>query len=122
MLLVRRRRRMVRIPALLWKRNVRAEAQHATARLEFMGPDHHRVRNYVVVGLAREQRALSPGAIAGALDLEPERVGAILDDLEAHLTFLYRRDGHNVDWAYPVTSEETPHRVTLDSGERFFAA
>jgi hypothetical protein len=38
------------------------------------------------------------------------------------LTFLYRGDGRNVDWAYPVTVEQTPHRVTFDNGERFFAA
>ena len=121
-LLMRRRRRMFRLPAAIWRRNVGAEAHRAAARLEFMGPDHHRIRNFVVAELPRAQQSLGPEAIATGVSLDIERVGEILDELEARLTFLYRRDGRNVDWAYPVTAEETPHRVTLDTGERFFAA
>ena len=121
-LLMRRKRRMFRLPAAIWKRNVRLEARRAAGRLELMGPAHHRVRNFVVTELPRAQQPLSPEAIAVGVGLEIERVGEILDELEAHLTFLYRRDGRNDDWAYPVTAENTPHRVTLDNGERFFAA
>ena len=121
-LLMRRRRRMFRVPAPIWKLSVRAESRRAVARLDFMVPDHHLVRNFVVVELPRAQQPLTPDAIAKGVGLELERVRGILDELEAQLTFLYRRDGHNVDWAYPVTTEETPHRVTLDSGERFFGA
>jgi hypothetical protein len=113
---------MFRVPAAIWRRNVRSEARRAAARLEFMGSDHHRIRNFVVTELSRAQQPLSPETIAEGVGLERERVLGILDELEAQLTFLYRRDGRNVDWAYPVTAEETPHRVTLDSGERFFAA
>ncbi len=121
-LLIRRKRRMFRVPAIIWKRNVRSEARRAAERLEFMGPDHHRIRNFVVTGLARVQQPLNPEAIAEGVGLPTEQVGEILEELEAKLTFLYRRDGRNVDWAYPVTAEETPHRVTLDTGERFFGA
>ena len=121
-LLIRRKRRMFRVPAVVWKHNVRSDARRAAARLEFMGLDHHRIRNFTVTELPRAQQPLSAKAIAGGLGLETERVGEILDELEAHLTFLYRRDGRNVDWAYPVTAERTPHRVTFDNGERFFAA
>ena len=121
-LLMRRKRRMFRVPAAVWKRNVRSEAHRAAVRLEFMGPDHHRIRNFVVTELPRAQQPLSPEAIAAGVGLETERVGEILDELEEHLTFLYRTDGHNVDWAYPVTAEKTSHRVTFDNGDRFFAA
>ena len=119
---MRRKRRMFRLPAAIWKRTVRSEAHRAAARLEFMGADHHRIRNFVVAELPRAQQPLSPERIAAGVGLEIERVQEILDELEAQLTFLYRRDGLNVDWAYPVTAEKTPHRVTLDNGERFFAA
>lgn len=121
-LLVKRRRVTFRIPASLWKRDVRSEARRARARLDFMGPEHHRVRNFVVTELSRRAGPLSADTIGGALGLERERVREILDDLESHLTFLYRSDSHNVDWAYPVTAENTPHQVTFDNGERFFAA
>jgi hypothetical protein len=119
---MRRKRRLFRVPEAIWKHNVRMEARRAAARLEFMGPDHHRVRNFVVTVLPRVQQPLSPEAIAAGIGLETERVVEILDALEARLTFLYRSDGRNVDWAYPVTAEETPHRVTFDNGERFFGA
>lgn len=119
-LLVMRGRLTLRVPSLLWKWSVLSEARHATARLEFMGPEHHRVRNYVVTEL--RQHPLSVDTIAEGVELEAKRVRGILDDLETHLTFLYRSDGHNVDWAYPVTAENTPHQVTVDNGERFFAA
>lgn len=121
-LLMRRNRRMLRVPAAVWKRNVRSEARRSAARLDFMGPVHHRIRNFVVTELPRAGRPLGPKTIAATLDLEPDLVGEILDELEAHLTFLYRSDGHNVDWAYPVTAEETPHKLTFDNGERFFGA
>jgi hypothetical protein len=113
---------MFRIPSVVWKQRIRSEARRAAARLDFMGPVHHRIRNYVVAELPRTQLHLSPEVIAEGLELETGRVREVLDDLEAQLTFLYRGDGTNVDWAYPVTTQETPHRVTFDNGERFFAA
>jgi hypothetical protein len=113
---------MIRVPAFVWKGNVRSEARRSAARLEFMGPAHHRIRNFVVTELAGAQQPLSPEAIADGVGLETGRVGEILDELEAQLTFLYRSDGRNVDWAYPVTAQRTPHRVTLDTGDRFFGA
>jgi hypothetical protein len=121
-LLVRRRRRMIRVPAALWKRETRRETQRAAARLAFMDPDHRLIRNFVVTEIARRGEPVDLGAIVEATGIEPNRVLQILDELEAHLTFLYRTDGENVDWAYPVAAHETPHRVTLDSGDRFFAA
>ena len=121
-LLTRRRRHLVRVPAFVWKRKVRAEAQRATSQVSFMGPTHHSVRNFAVTELARTRRSLTPAAIAAGLDLDTDDVTEVLDELEAQLTFLYRQDGRNVDWAYPVTTEATPHRVRLDSGDRFFAA
>jgi hypothetical protein len=38
------------------------------------------------------------------------------------MTFLYRSDGINVDWAYPAAAAVTPHRVRFDSGETLYAA
>jgi hypothetical protein len=89
-LLMRRKRRMFRVPAALWKHNARSEARRAAARLEFMGSVHHRVRNFVVAELPRAQQPLSPEAIAAGVGLETGRVREILDELEAHLTFLGR--------------------------------
>jgi hypothetical protein len=113
---------MFRIPRTLWRRRVRAEAARARDRLGFMGADHHAVRDFVVLELARRDTPLDSSAIAAGTGLGSERTVEVLDDLERNLTYLFRRDGRRVDWAYPVTVERTPHRIRLDSGERLFGA
>ena len=86
-----------------------------------MTEDHHRVRDFAVLELPRRGAPLSPGAIAEALELPPPRVLALLDDLEAHLTFLFRNDRGEVTWAYPVTVAETPHHAAFSTGEEAFS-
>jgi hypothetical protein len=44
-------------------------------------------------------------------------VVTILDELEAHLTFVFRNEAGAVTWAYPVTVDETPHHATFSTGE-----
>jgi hypothetical protein len=90
--------------------------------LAFMTADHHRVRNFVVSELPRACAPLAPELIAGRLELPLEGVVAILDDLEKHLTFLFRNPKGAVEWAYPVTVAPTPHKVTFSSGEKLYAA
>jgi len=38
------------------------------------------------------------------------------------MTYLYRNARGEVTWAYPVTVDHTPHRVTFSSGEQIYAA
>jgi hypothetical protein len=38
------------------------------------------------------------------------------------MTFLFRNEEGAVTWAYPVTVERTPHRVSLSTGEQVYAA
>jgi hypothetical protein len=46
----------------------------------------------------------------------------LLDDLERSLFFLVRDHRGNVSWAFPVSSDRTPHRLRFSTGERIFAA
>ncbi len=110
-------RYLLPIPRFVWQRQVRGEAN-----LKFMSADHHRIRDYVVVQIPKAGRPLSPDHIAQALGLPPERVSAILDDLEKHMTFLFRNSQGDVEWAYPVTAACTPHHVAFSTGERIDAA
>jgi hypothetical protein len=109
--------RTVQIPRLMWQRHVQGDAQ-----LGFMTTDHHRVRNFVVTELARAGVPLTPESIARVLSLPVNRVNPILDDLEKHMTFLFRDEQGAVEWAYPVTVAETPHHVTFSTGEKTNAA
>ena len=116
-LLLGLREYMLPIPDVLWRRLVRGNTD-----LGFMSKPHHRVRNFVVRMLPKEGKPLSPGFIAEALNLAVPDVTEILDELEQHMTFLFRNEQGNVSWAYPVTTDRTPHRVTLSTGERTYAA
>jgi hypothetical protein len=116
------RRHTVGVPHFIWGRQVEGNARHNSERLAFMSPEHHAVRNFAVTELPRLEQPLAPETIAQRLDLPLERVLAILADLEKHLTFLFRNAQGAVVWAYPVTVEPTPHRVTFSSGEKLYAA
>jgi hypothetical protein len=110
-------RYLLPIPRAIWQRQVGGGFD-----LDFMSEEHHRVRNYVVREMPRIGEPISPERITEDLDLPFDRVAHILDELERHMTFLFRSDGRDVTWAYPVTVEATPHRVTFDTGERIHAA
>jgi hypothetical protein len=110
-------RLMLPIPRFIWQRQV-----SGAANLDFMSVDHHRVRDFVVMQIPKTGKPLSPDCIAQALDLPPDRLSAILDDLETHMTFLFRNPQGEVEWAYPVTTACTPHHVAFSSGERINAA
>ena len=112
---------MIPVPSLVWRRVVQANASKTPERLQFMTPDHHRVRDLAVERLFRTGTPLPPDEIARSLNLSLDRVGEILDDLERHLTFLFRRSGPEVTWAYPVTVEQTPHRAVASTGEEAYS-
>ncbi len=88
-----------------------------------MTDDHHRVRNFVVSELPRNDgKPLTAEDIAHRLLLPLARVVAMLDELQKHLLFLVLNDAGEVGWAFPVTSDRTPHRLSFSSGESIFAA
>ena len=107
----------VPIPQAIWRKHLSAEAD-----LGFMSQEDHQVRNYVVRELPQSGKPLSPESIAQALDLPLPQVADIVVKLERHMTFLYRNPRGEVTWAYPVTVDQTPHRVTFSTGEQVYAA
>ncbi len=89
----------------------------------FMTKQHHAIRNFVVRELPRNHgRPLTPSQIAIALGLNKTLVISRLEDLEKHLFFLVRDSRGSVSWAFPVTSQRTPHRLHFSTGERIFGA
>ena len=110
-------RTMLPVPRAIWHKQVSGGAQ-----LDFMSEEHHRVRNFAVRELPRIGNPLSPAFIAQELDLPQPQVTEILDELEQHMTFLFRNERGEVTWAYPVTVDGTPHRLTFSTGEQIYAA
>ena len=105
------------IPPQIWQRVVQGSAD-----LDFMSADHHRVRNLVVDDLPKEGKPLTPEWISDKLSLSLLDVSKILDELENNMTFLFRNLAGEVTWAYPVTVDQTPHKLLFSSGEQIFAA
>lgn len=115
-------RHLLPIPQPIWQRQMAASSHDSRSGLAFMSEEHHLVRDLAVVELPRAGRPLPPAFFAGRLGLSLARVQAILDDLEKHMTFLFRNPEGEVVWAYPVTAETTPHRLSFTSGEQIYAA
>lgn len=120
--LARLSRLAVRVPRHLWRLVVVREARRAGHHIEWMTPAHHQLRDFAVTEIIRTAEPVSPEQFAAGTGVAVDLVSGLLTDLEKRKTFVFRSDGVNVDWAYPVTATETPHRIRLDSGERFFAA
>lgn len=115
---------MVSLPPFLMdmRKQIEREKMRYEAAMGFMREDHRRVHHFVVKQLPGSGEPLSPDVIAGNTGLDRDRVVSILDDLEKHLTFLFRNKQGDVTWAYPVTIERTPHHLTFSSGEQVYAA
>ena len=115
-------RYLVPVPRQVWRSQVRKESELYDGQLEFMTEAHHLVRDFAVRELARVGKPLTPEYIAQELGLPLAQVVVVLDELEKHMTFLYRNPRGAVTWAYPVTVDVTPHHVTLSTGEQVYAA
>jgi hypothetical protein len=110
------------IPRKVWEEGLAGRVPLVQARLGFMSEEHHLVRNFVARELPQRGEPLSPEFISSILNFPPERVNSILEDLEKNMTFLFRNPQGWVAWAYPVTSDETPHKITFSTGERINSA
>jgi hypothetical protein len=113
---------LLRIPRPIWQQEVARSARASEKSLAFMTTDHHRTRDFVVRELPRLAKPIPPETIAQSLNMELEQVIPILDELERNMTFLYRNELGAVTWAYPVTVDQTPHRITFSTGEQIYAA
>lgn len=110
------------IPQKDWEEGLRDMVGHVVDGLAFMTQEHHRVRNFAVRELPRVGSPLATKFIADSLNLKVKQAKVILDELEKHMTFLFRNEQGDVAWAYPVTIDPTPHRVHFSTGESLYAA
>jgi hypothetical protein len=121
-ILVGHRKQISSIPRSDWERELDDAPELIRRRLDFMSPDHHAVRNFVVREMPIRGQPISVDQISRALQLPVERTAGIVEDLEENLFFLARRKGPEVTWAFPVTIDQTPHHLVFSTGERLDAA
>jgi hypothetical protein len=122
-ILVGRGNKILSVPAMEFREAMQRLPAKMKARLAFMTPVHHLVRDYVVRELPRGNgRPIKPTTIAKALRLSLSQTVEVLDELEKRLFFLVRNANGDVNWAFPVTSERTPHLLRFSTGERVSGA
>lgn len=115
-------RQITEIPRQVWESHLAQISDHGPARLSFMSADHHRIRYFVVKELPRIGEPIPPELISQRLQLPLGQVNDILEELERNLFFLVRNEQGAVSWAYPVTTDQTPHHLTFSTGEQIYGA
>jgi hypothetical protein len=113
---------MVPVPWFLFIRMVRRQSVKTAAALGGLDDEQRRVHHFVVRSLPAIGKPMAPDFIAERLGMGEAAVVAILDELERRLIFLFRPGGREIVWAYPLSAEPTPHRLTFSTGEKLWAA
>jgi hypothetical protein len=113
---------MINVPPFLWEKQIAKGKKKYSDHLAFMSGEHRLVHHFVVRELPFAGKPLPPDFVANNLNIPVQRVISILNDLESHMTFIFRNAEGSVVWAYPVTVEKTPHRITFHTGEELYAA
>jgi hypothetical protein len=121
-ILLGRGQKMVEMPLAAWQQHLNQSQQHSHVWLDFMTDSHQQIRYFVVKELAKGQKPVEPQLISRKLNLPLDLVKMSLEVLEKRLFFLVRNEQGAVAWAYPVTVETTPHKITFSSGEQLYAA
>ncbi len=121
-ILIGRDQEILEIPQATWKQGLAHIPQHSLSRLSFMTHAHHRIRYFVVEEMVNTQKPIEPEFISEGLNMPLDLVKPILEELERNLFFLVRNDQGAVAWAFPVTVEDTPHKMVFRGGERLYGA
>ncbi|MDX1776954.1 MAG: HTH domain-containing protein, partial [Desulfobulbales bacterium] len=94
----------------------------AKAKAGLLSEEERRIHYFVVAKMAAAKEPITAEQISEELDIALETVQKTIDKLESLKTFLYRSSGTGIDWAYPLSLDNTGHRMTASTGERFNAA
>ena len=113
---------MLPLPLALSSRGMKRGVRGAKVKANSLSDEERRVHHFVVMAMADAKKPIRAESIAKELCVPTDRVVEIIDKLEAMKTFLYRSDGTGINWAYPISLEDTGFKMTASTGEQFFAA
>ena len=113
---------MMRIPPLLSNKGAKKGENGARANAARLSKEERRVHHFIVMKMAVVKDPITTELIAAELGMPNDQVNEIINKLENLKTFIYRSDGKGINWAYPLSLENTGFRMTASSGEQFFAA
>jgi hypothetical protein len=113
---------MMRVPPLLSEKGARKGEKGAKANASSLSNKERRVHHFIVKKMAVVKALITAELIAEELGMPKDQVIEIINKLENLKTFIYRSDGKGINWAYPLSLENTGFRMTASSGKQFFAA
>jgi hypothetical protein len=113
---------MMRIPLLLSDKGAKKGEKGAKENADSLSKEERRVHHFIVMKMAFVKDPITAEFIASELEMATDQVTEIINKLENLKTFIYRSDGKGINWAYPLSLENTGFRMTASSGEQFFAA
>ena len=113
---------MMQIPTLLSDKGAKKGEKGAKANANCLSKEERSVHHFIVMKMAVVKNPITTALIANELGMPNDQVHQIINKLENLKTFIYRSDGKGINWAYPLSLENTGFRMTASSGEQFFAA
>ncbi len=113
---------MMQIPTLLSDKGAKKGEKGAKAHANCLSKEERWVHHFIVMKMAVVKNPITTALIANELGMPNDQVLQIINKLENLKTFIYRDDGKGINWAYPLSLENTGFRMTASSGEQFFAA
>ena len=116
------RKTMVPVPALIVNREMDKMVRRIKMKVSGFTAEKRKVHHFIVRELPGRGGPISINDVAHELGMPLRRVEVLIDELENDKTFLYRRNSTGINWAYPVTVEATPHKISFSTGECVNAA
>jgi hypothetical protein len=113
---------MMRIPPMLSDKGRKKDEKGVKANADSLSKEERRVHHFIVMKMAVVKDPITAELIANELGMQNGQVHQIINKLENLKTFIYRSDGKGINWAYPLSLENTGFRMRASSGEQFFAA
>ena len=112
----------MRIPLVLSQIGAKKGTKGAKANANCLSKEERRVHHFIVMKMAVVKNPITADLIANELGISNDQGNEIINKLENLKTFIFRGDGKGINWAYPLSLENTGFKITASSGEQFFAA
>jgi len=113
---------MISIPRVISEKGLQKGVAGAKAKAALLSAQERTIHHYIVKKMAIAQEPITAELVSEELSIPVDRVEKAIDKLEGMKTFLYRSDSKAINWAYPLSLENTGHEMSTSTGERFFAA
>ena len=113
---------MIPLPQFMIKIDVNNMANAICRKSADVSDEERKVHYFVVKSLSDTNEPVAPEYIADQLGIPIDRVAAIVDKRAPMKTYFYRYDCPGINWAYPVTAEDSGHKVTFNAGAQLNAA